>query len=122
MKQFFTIIILFFFSFAQAGEFSGNYYMVGKISEKCDFIGNAELAVNYNVIKIKVEKWRWLDTNEFIKTKPKICKTSGRLYRRKEGITYIFGDWSLDDEGNIDTFGNVTVIPNVLIKEIKVIK
>ena len=64
----------------------------------------------------------WLDTNEFIKTKPKICKTSGRLYKRKEGVTYIFGDWSLDDEGNIETFGNVTVIPNVLIKEIKVIK
>ena len=64
----------------------------------------------------------WLDINEFIKTKPKICKTSGRLYRRKEGITYIFGDWSLDKEGNIETFGNVTVIPNVLIKEIKVIK
>ena len=21
----------------------------------------------------------WLDTNEFIKTRPKICKTSGRL-------------------------------------------
>ena len=64
----------------------------------------------------------WLDTNEFIKTKPKICKTSGRLYRRKEGITYIFGDWSSDKEGNIDTVGNVTVIPNSLIQEIKIKK
>ena len=92
MKQFFTIIILFsfFFSFVQAGEFSGNYYRVGKISEKCDFIGNAELVVNYSVIKIKAEKWRWLDTNEFKKKlfKGKIRKNNIDILMQSRGLGY----------------------------------
>ena len=64
----------------------------------------------------------WLEIKEFLKMKPAICKTTGRLYTRKNSCTYIFGDWSSDKEGNIDTVGNVTVIPNSLIKEIKVKK
>ena len=91
MKKFFTVIILFFFfSFAQASEFSGSYYMVGKILEKCDFIGNAELVVNYNVIKIKAEKWRWLDTNEFKKKyfKGKIRKNKIDIFMQSRGIGY----------------------------------
>ena len=92
MKKFFTIIILFFFffSFVQAGEFSGNYYKVGKISEKCDFIGNAELVVNYSIIKIKAEKWRWLNTNEFKKKlfKGKIRKNNIDILMQSRGLGY----------------------------------
>ena len=64
----------------------------------------------------------WLEIKEFMKMKPATCKTTGRLYKQIKGNTYIFGDWSLDKEGDIETVGNVTVIPNVLIKEIKVVK
>ena len=92
MKKFFTIIILFFFlfSFVQAGEFSGNYYRVGKISEKCDFIGTADLVVNYNVIKIKAEKWRWLNTNEFKKKlfKGKIRRNNIDILMQSRGLGY----------------------------------
>ena len=45
-----------------------------------------------------------------------------KVYNRAGGCTRIFADWSLDDDGNIDSYGNVTVIPNSVIKEIKVKK
>ena len=58
MKNFFMSVVVsfFLFSFAKADENSSTWQLVGKISEKCDFIGNAELLVNYSVLKIKVEK------------------------------------------------------------------
>ena len=64
----------------------------------------------------------WLEIKEFLIMNPATCNTTGRLYTRKDSCTYIFGDWASDKEGNIDTVGNVTVIPNSLIKEIKVKK
>ena len=84
MKNFFTFIFIFLFfsSFVHAGdEYSGNWYMLGKISEKCDFIGNAELVINYYNLKIKVKKWRWIDSNEF---KEKLFK--GKIKRNKIDI------------------------------------
>ena len=95
MKKFFTFIVmvifLFFSSFIHAGdEYSGNWHMVGKISEKCDFIGNAELVVNYSIIKIKAEKWRWLNTNEFKKKlfKGKIRKNNIDILMQSRGLGY----------------------------------
>ena len=83
MKKFFTLVVFFvsFFSFVQANDNSSNWHMAGKISEKCDFIGNAELVVNYNNLKIKGEKWRWLDSNQF---KTKLFK--GKIKRNKIDI------------------------------------
>ena len=64
----------------------------------------------------------WLDKKSVDKFKPATCKTAGKIYNRANGCTKIFGDYPLDDDGNIDSFGNVTVIPNGNVKEIKVKK
>ena len=64
----------------------------------------------------------WLESKAFDKIKPAMCKTTGKVYNRAGGCTRIFADWSLDDDGNIDSYGNVTVIPNSVIKEIKIKK
>ena len=60
-------MFVFFISIANASENNGEWHTVGKITDKCDFIGNALLNVNYNVVKIKVQKWRWIDSNKFKK-------------------------------------------------------
>ncbi len=92
MKKILTLIIIFFslYSFAQAGNFTGTYSIVGKISENCDFIGNVNLDVNYNVIKIKAEKWRWLDTNKFKKKlfKGKIRKNNADIFMQARALGY----------------------------------
>ena len=64
----------------------------------------------------------WLESKAFDKMKPAMCKTTGKIYNRAGGCTRIFADWSLDDDGNIDSYGNVTVIPNSVIKEIQIKK
>tara|TARA_R100000234_G_scaffold46829_1_gene27992 strand:- start:14521 stop:14814 length:294 start_codon:yes stop_codon:yes gene_type:complete len=65
----------------------------------------------------------WLSKEELLSMKPGLCKTTGRVLKKDRYHIRIFGDWQLDDEGeNISSVGNVTVIPNVLIKDIKVIK
>lgn len=47
------------------------------------------------------------------------CVTKGHLVSQSKGITRVFGDHSLDKENNIDEVGNVTIIPNSVIKDIK---
>ena len=85
-----VVVSFFLFSFAKADENSSTWQLVGKISEKCDFIGNAELLVNYSVLKIKVEKWRWLDSNKFKKKlfKGKIRKNNIDIFMQARGLGY----------------------------------
>jgi hypothetical protein len=64
----------------------------------------------------------WLSIKEFTEMEVATCKSAGRIYSRDKGLTRIYSDYSLDDKGNIDTVGNVTIVPNVLIKHIKVFK
>jgi len=47
------------------------------------------------------------------------CVTKGHLVSQSKGITRVFGDHSLDKENSIDEVGNVTIIPNSVIKDIK---
>lgn len=53
------------------------------------------------------------------------CFTKGHLLTQKNGITRIFADTSkffsssTDDEGDLETIGNVTIIPNSVIRNIK---
>jgi len=47
------------------------------------------------------------------------CVTKGHLLSQAKGITRVFGDHSLDKDNNIDEVGNVTIIPNSVIKDIK---
>lgn len=47
------------------------------------------------------------------------CFTKGHLLTQKNGITRIFADTSKDDKGDLETIGNVTIIPNSVIRNIK---
>ena len=63
--------------------------------------------------------WQSLDGCK--KAKLPTCVTKGHLLSQSNGITRIFGDYSLKDEelGTIDEIGNSTIIPNSVIVEIK---
>ena len=47
------------------------------------------------------------------------CVTKGHLVSQTKGVTRVFGDHSLNKENSIDEVGNVTIIPNSVIKDIK---
>ena len=86
-----VFIFVFFLSLAHAGgEYNGNWYRIGQIADDCDFIGNAKLVINYKIVKIKVEKWRWLDTSEFSKKffKGKFRKNNTNIFIQSRGIGY----------------------------------
>ena len=86
-----VFIFVFFFSLAHAGgEYNGNWHRIGQISDDCDFIGNAKLVINYKVVKIKVEKWRWLDNSEFGEKffKGKFKKNNTNIFIQSRGIGY----------------------------------
>ena len=60
------LIAVFFFSSVHAlGEYNGEWHRVDSSLDKCDFIGDAILNVNFKTLKIKVKKWRWRDSNPF---------------------------------------------------------
>lgn len=62
----------------------------------------------------------WSTFNEVKKAKLATCVTKGHLLSQAKGVTRIFGDYSFDSENKeIETIGNVTLIPNSVIKEIK---
>lgn len=62
--------------------------------------------------------WRTFD--ELKKEELATCITKGHLFSQSKGITRIFGDYSLtDNQENIESIGNTTIIPNSVIKEIK---
>ena len=48
-----------------------------------------------------------------------VCNTKGHLLSQTKGVTRIFGDYSQDAKGNIEEIGNVTIIPNSVIVDIK---
>ena len=47
------------------------------------------------------------------------CITKGHLLSQSKGITRVFGDFSLADNNiDIESIGNTTIIPNSVIKKI----
>ena len=82
MTRFFWIIVLSIFLSPYAfssGENNGDWHTVGSISDKCNFIGDAKLNINYKTVKIKVLNWTWNDSSapvkKFFKGKFKKNKT-----------------------------------------------
>jgi len=62
----------------------------------------------------------WRSFDELKKEELATCITKGHLFSQSKGITRIFGDYSLtDNQENIESIGNTTIIPNSVIKEIK---
>jgi len=61
----------------------------------------------------------WLSMKDATSMTLPTCNTKGHLLSQSKGITRIFGDYSEDTKGNIEEIGNVTIIPNSVITDIK---
>lgn len=61
----------------------------------------------------------WMDFDKLSKMTLPSCFTKGHLFSQKNGITRVFADTSTDDGNEIETIGNVTILPNSVIKNIK---
>ena len=61
----------------------------------------------------------WSSFDELKKQKLPTCITKGHLFSQSKGITRVFGDFSLaDNNKDIETIGNTTIIPNSVILKI----
>jgi hypothetical protein len=83
--------------------------------------------------KTEIEKYplvevRWLDIcsdsswssiKEAMAMTLPVCNTKGHLLSQTKGITRIFSDYSSENDGTIEEIGNVTIIPNNVIVDIK---
>ena len=86
-----VIIFIFFISLVlAAGEYSGDWHRVDLNIENCDIIGEAKLIINYKHAKIKVKKWRWIESNEFKEKlfKGKIRKNNIDIFMQSRGVGY----------------------------------
>jgi len=73
-----------------AGEHNGEWFRVDSKLEKCDFLGDAVLNINYKVLKIKAKKWRFDDTYDY-KNKlftGKFRKNKKDIYMQARGLGY----------------------------------
>lgn len=61
----------------------------------------------------------WSSMKEAMSMPLPICNTKGHLLSQAKGITRIFGDYSSGNKGEIEEIGNVTIIPNSVIVDIK---
>ena len=61
----------------------------------------------------------WCSMKDLQNSKLPKCITKGHLLSQKNGITRIFGDYSVDNNNEINEIGNTTIIPNCVIKRIK---
>ena len=61
----------------------------------------------------------WISLEDLKNSKLAICITKGHLLSQTGGITRIFGDYSLDNNNEINEIGNTTIIPNSVIVSIK---
>ena len=85
-----SIVFIFFASHVYAGQYSGNWIKAYVDSEKCDIVGTAELVINYSNAKIKIQKWRWLDSNKFKQKlfKGKIRKNNIDIFLQSRALGY----------------------------------
>jgi len=61
----------------------------------------------------------WSSIKEALTMTLPVCYTKGHLLSQAKGITRIFSDYSSDKEGTIEEVGNITIIPNNVIIDIK---
>ena len=61
----------------------------------------------------------WISMKDTMSMPVPVCNTKGHLLSQAKGITRIFGDYSSNEKGNIEEIGNVTIIPNSVIVDIK---
>jgi hypothetical protein len=61
----------------------------------------------------------WCSIKDLQNSKLPKCITKGHLISQKNGITRIFGDYSIDSNNEINEIGNTTIIPNCVIVSIK---
>ena len=67
----------------------------------------------------------WQSITHLLKSQLPVCVTKGHLLSQSNGLTRIFGDFSVknnSDPEEIEEIGNTTVIPNSVVVKIKKIK
>ena len=78
------------------------------------------------VLYPKVEvKWidiishaEWMDKSQIAKLNPANCRTRGYLFVKNKQVTILFASVTFDDEGKVDNYGDITVIPTPNVIEI----
>ena len=78
------------------------------------------------VLYPKVEvKWidiishsEWMDKSQITKLKPANCRTRGYLFVKNKQVTILFASVTFDDEGKVDNYVDITVIPTPNVIEI----
>ena len=91
MQYIYLILFLFFLSSANAAnENNGDWSRSDRNTDKCDFIGNAKLNINYKTLKIKAKKWRWNDLAEYDEKffKGKFRKNKKDIFMQSRGLGY----------------------------------
>lgn len=61
----------------------------------------------------------WSSLEKVMQMELPVCVSKGHLLSQSKGVTRLFGDYALTNEEDIDEVGNVTIIPNNVIKSIK---
>lgn len=61
----------------------------------------------------------WLSIKDAMTMALPVCNTKGHLLSQAKGVTRVFGDYSSKANGEIEEIGNVTIIPNSVIIDIK---
>tara|TARA_R100000808_G_C2114737_1_gene127752 strand:- start:149 stop:460 length:312 start_codon:yes stop_codon:yes gene_type:complete len=61
----------------------------------------------------------WQTKKDFETFNPTTCIETGYLFEQRKGITRVFSSYNLGDDGEIDDYGNTTVIPSKLITKIE---
>ena len=61
----------------------------------------------------------WSSLEKVMQMELPVCVSKGHLLSQAKGVTRLFGDYALTNEEDIDEVGNVTIIPNNVIKSIK---
>lgn len=60
----------------------------------------------------------WHDKEQMSKLKPSDCKNRGYLFSKNKKTTILFASVTFDDKGEVDNYGDITVIPTPNVIEI----
>lgn len=61
----------------------------------------------------------WMDKDEISNLKPRNCNTKGHLFKKDKDVTITFASVCFDEEGKIESFSDITVIPTKNVIEIR---
>lgn len=80
------------------------------------------MVIDYPKVEVKwidtVSHSEWLDKEQMLKLVPSNCKNRGYLFSKNKKNTILFASVTFDDKGEVDNYGDITVIPTQNVIEI----